>query len=111
VAAFLGTTVFVLDSFGALSRFPWFIPVAYFFLAIAHSGVRVGRKTYLLDMASGERRTDYVAVSNSVIGAVLLLGGALGLLAPMLGSSGMILLLSALGFLGALGGRTLPEAQ
>jgi MFS family permease len=111
VAASLGTTVFLLDLFGTLSLFPWFIPLAYFFLSIAHGGVRVGRKTYLLDMASGERRTDYVAVSNSVIGAVLLLGGALGLLAPLIGSGGMILLLSTLGFLGAMGGRSLPETQ
>ena len=48
-------------------RVGWAAPVAYFFLAIAHSGVRIGRQTYILDMASGIRRTDYVAVSNSVI--------------------------------------------
>jgi len=52
-----------------------------------------------------------VAVSNSVIGAVLLLGGSLGLLAPLIGSGGMILLLSTLGYFGAMGGRKLPETQ
>jgi len=111
VAAGLGTVVFLLDLVGMLSRFPWMAPAAFFVLAIAHSGIRIGRKTYLLDMASGIRRTDYVAVSNSVIGLVLLLGGAIGLLAPIVGSGGMLLILSAFGFAGAWGGRKLPEAQ
>jgi len=110
IAASLGTMVFLLNLAGILSRFSWMAPAAFFFLAIAHSGIRIGRKTYLLDMASGIRRTDYVAVSNSVIGLVLLLGGAIGLLAPVLGSGGMLLLLSAFGFAGAWGGRKLPEA-
>jgi len=111
IAASLGMVVFLLDLMGIVSRFPWIAPVAFFFLAIAHSGIRIGRKTYLLDMASGVRRTDYVAVSNSVIGLVLLLGGAIGLLAPVVGSGGMLLLLSFLGFAGAWGGRKLPEIQ
>ncbi len=53
----------------------WFYPVAFFGLSIAHAGVRLGRKTYLVDLAEGNRRTDYVAVSNTVIGALLLVSG------------------------------------
>ena len=111
IAASLGMVVFMLDLTGILSRFSWIAPVGFFFLAIAHGGIRIGRQTYLLDMAGGARRTDYVAVSNSVIGLVLLLGGAIGLLAPVVGSGGMLLLLSFLGFAGAWGGRRLPETQ
>jgi len=109
MAASLGTVVFLMDLVGYLDRFTWITPVAFFLLAIAHSGIRVGRKTYLLDMASGARRTDYVAVSNSVMGLVLLLGGAIGLLTPLIGSGGVLLILSMFGFAGALGGRRLPE--
>ena len=109
MAATLGMAVFLLDSFGVLHRAPWVAPAAFFFLAIAHSGIRVGRKTYLLDMASGVRRTDYVAVSNSVIGAVLLLAGTVGFLAPIVGSGGVLLILSGFGFAGAWWGRRLPE--
>jgi hypothetical protein len=111
MASTLGVTVFLLDIFGLVQRFPWIVPTAFFCLAIAHSGIRVGRKTYLLDMASGIKRTDFVAVSNSVIGVVLLLGGALGLLAPLMGPAGILLLFSALGFAGAWGARKLPETQ
>ncbi|MGD2124263.1 MAG: MFS transporter, partial [Gemmatimonadota bacterium] len=111
MAASLGLMVFLLDMLGLLSRYPWIAPLAFFCLSIAHSGVRVGRKTYLLDMAGGNRRTDYVAVSNSVIGAVLLLGSAVGFLVPLIGPSGVLLVLSLMGFAGALWGTALPEAQ
>jgi hypothetical protein len=111
MASALGVLVFAADRAGILERYAWVAPLAFFLLAIAHSGVRIGRKTYILDLASGSRRTDYVAVGNSVIGVVLLAGGFMGLLAPILGPSGVLLLLSLLGFLGALGGRGLPEVQ
>lgn len=55
--------------------------------------------------------TDYVAVSNSVIGLVLLLGGTVGFLAPAIGSGGVLLVLSVFGFMGAWGGRGLPETE
>jgi len=110
-ASSLGFLIFLLDTTGLMARVGWAAPVAYFFLAIAHSGIRIGRQTYILDMASGTRRTDYVAVSNSVIGVVLLLSGALGFLAPLVGAGGMLLILSLMGFAGAWGGRTLQEAH
>ena len=111
-ASTLGFLVFLLDASGfIIGRFGWVAPLAYFFLAITHSGVRIGRQTYILDMASGIRRTDYVAVGNSVIGAALLLSIALGFLAPLVGAGGMLLILSLMGFAGAWGGRSLPETQ
>ena len=110
-ASTLGALVFVLDAVGLVDRMGWLAPVAFFLLAIAHSGVRIGRKTYILDMAGGNRRTDYVAVSNTVMGGVLFLSSALGLLAPLLGPAGMLLVLSLMGFAGAWGGRRLPEAE
>jgi hypothetical protein len=111
LASTLGLVVFLMDLTGVLAMAPWITPFAFFLLTIAHSGVRVGRKTYLLDMGSGARRIDYVAVSNSVIGLVLLLGGILGLLTSVVGSGGMLLVLSLFGFLGAWWGRCLPETQ
>jgi len=49
-----------------------FYLILFFTLLVVHEGVRQGRKTYLVDMAEGNKRTDYVAVSNSLIGVVLL---------------------------------------
>jgi MFS family permease len=111
VASSLGLGVFLLDEAGLVSRFTWIAPLGFFLLAVAHSGVRIARKTYILDMASGVRRTDYVSVSNTVIGGVLLASGALGFLAPVVGPGGMLLLLSLMGFAGVVGGIGLQETQ
>jgi MFS family permease len=89
----------------------WFLPAAYFLLSVAHAGVRVGRKTFVVDMASGNRRTDYVAIGNSVIGVLLLLFGSIGALASWIGNAGVIALLATLGIAGAALGSTLPDVS
>lgn len=111
-ASGLGVAMFALDVSGLLrSGFGWIAPVAFFGLSIAHSGVRIGRKTYILDLAGGLKRTDYVAVSNTVIGAVLLVSGLLGALSSLIQASGMLMLLSMIGFAGVILGVRLPEAE
>jgi MFS family permease len=87
----------------------WLYPSVFFVLMIAHSGVRLGRKTYVVDLADGNRRTDYVAVSNSVIGVVLLLLGGMGAVAQVFSVPLVILVLSVLGLGGAVMSWSLPE--
>ncbi len=87
----------------------WFFPLVFFVLMVAHSGVRLGRKTYVVDLADGNRRTDYVAVSNSVIGVVLLLLGGMGALAQVFSVPLVILVLSVFGLGGAVMSWSLPE--
>lgn len=117
VAAALLTSGIGLVTFGVDRLLPelagtaWFLPLAYFTLSIAHSGVRVGRKTYIVDLATGNKRTDYVSISNTVIGVLLLLVGSVGALAPLIGNAGVIALLAMMGLAGALLGTTLPETQ
>lgn len=79
----------------------WFYPLAFFVLGVSHAGVRLGRKTYLVDMAGGNKRTDYVAVSNTAIGVLLLLSGLLGALAALVSVQLTIALLGLAGLLGA----------
>ncbi|MCC5839777.1 MAG: MFS transporter [Opitutales bacterium] len=78
-----------------------FYPAAFFLLGLAHAGVRLGRKTYLVDMAEGNQRTDYVAVSNTVIGALLLAVGVMGALTAVLSVEAALVLLALAGFSGA----------
>jgi len=116
VAALVTSTVGILTllvdlSLPGLSGSDWFLPCAYFVLSVAHSGVRVGRKTYVVNLASGNQRTDYVSVSNSVIGVMLLLVGSVGALAPIIGNAGVIGLLALMGLAGALLGTQLPEVD
>ena len=75
----------------------WTVVGAYFVLSIAHAGVRIGRKTYLVDMAGGNKRTDYVAVSNTAIGIALLAVGGLS------GAASLVSLETALALLGIMG--------
>ena len=79
---------------------PQMAVVAAFVLAVGHAGVRVGRKTYLLDMAGGVKRTDYVAVSNTVIGLLLL---AMGGVSAWLAQLSPVIALATLGLTGLAG--------
>lgn len=90
---------------------PLFLPAAYFVLSLAHSGVRVGRKTYVVNLGSGNRRTDYVSVSNTVIGLLLLIAGSVGALTPLITTTGVIAVLAGMGFVGAILCATLPDVE
>lgn len=89
----------------------WLLPLLYFILSIAHQGVRLGRKTYIINMAKGNQRTDYVSVSNTLIGGILLLTGFISMLAPWIGVNGIILILSVMGFMGSWMALQLPEVE
>lgn len=75
--------------------------VIFLLLNVMHGGVRLGRKVYLVDMASVDNRAAYVAVSNTVIGIMMLLGGLLGLIGDWLGADVTLLLLGVLSVLAA----------
>lgn len=89
----------------------WFYPVAFFVLSIAHAGVRLGRQTYLVDMAGGNKRTDYTAVSNTVIGILLLATGALSALASLISPTAVIVMLGGMGAMGTLCALNLKEVE
>ncbi|MCH8500895.1 MAG: MFS transporter permease [Aliidiomarina sp.] len=80
-----------------------------FLAAVAHHGARVGRKTYLVDMATQENRAQYTAVSNTVIGALLLLGMLLGILDELFGTAMVLVLLIAVGIIAGVRALTLPN--
>lgn len=84
---------------------------AYFLVALVHTGVRVARKTYVVDIAEGDLRTTYVAVSNTAMGIILLVVGALSAaIAGATSAIGALLFLAAMGIVGVLLGLRLPEA-
>lgn len=67
--------VVVSDALG-LSAVPGVVPLLLFGLMIAYQGVRQGRSTHLVDMAGPDDRAGYTALSNTVVGVVLLVAGA-----------------------------------
>lgn len=86
-------------------------PATHLLLALMHTGSRVGRKTYLVDLARGDDRTDRVAVSNAAMGVVLLAVGGATSIASIVGPEVALALLAVLGFVGTFVGRTLPEVS
>lgn len=89
----------------------WLYPVVYLVLVLVHTAVRVARKTYVVDMAEGDRRTAYVAVANTAMGALLLvIGGLSGALAT-LGAEVALGFLALLGVVGVFVSRGLPEVS
>ena len=83
----------------------------YFLITLLHTGVRTGRKTYLVDMASGDTRTVYTAVSNTVMGVILLVVGAVSAAIAGVSVEGALLFLAALGAVGVAAGLRLPEVS
>ncbi|MCB2100181.1 MAG: MFS transporter [Rhodobacterales bacterium] len=84
---------------------------ALFILGIAHAGVRIGRKTHVVDLAGGDRKAEYVALSNTLIGVLLLLTGALTGALLAWGLEAGLALLSVLALLGAAMALTMRHVQ
>ncbi|NMM45939.1 MFS transporter [Rhodospirillaceae bacterium KN72] len=82
-----------------------------FLLGICHAGVRIGRKTHIVDLAGKDKKAEYVALSNSIIGVLLLAVGAVSGLTMMAGISVGIAVLSVLALLGAGTALTLRDVQ
>ncbi len=62
---------------GSESAVPtWAWAVLYFAFSVGYVGVRVGRKTYVVDLAKGGERTQFVASSNTLVSLGLLAAGA-----------------------------------
>ncbi len=82
LAAVLVAGFLVALGVGALDELLWTYVLAHFLLQVVHAGARVGRSTYVVDVAEGDRRTAWVAASNSAMGVLLLVvGGAVGAVA------------------------------
>ncbi|GAA0639689.1 MFS transporter [Halomonas beimenensis] len=116
--AALGTTVGCL--LGALfawwpaawTQTVWPYALVYALLVIVHAGVRLGRKTYIVDLAGQDDRALYVALSNTLTGVLMLaVGGLVGALAQWLGAPALLLVLAATALAAAASARRLPEVE
>ena len=87
----------------------WLYAGLFLTLSVFHGGVRLGRKVYLVDMATADTRAIYVALSNTLIGIAMLAGGAIGVLADVISIQAVILVLALLSLLAAMWAWRLPE--
>ncbi|TVR54714.1 MAG: MFS transporter [Puniceicoccaceae bacterium] len=109
--ALLGAVVAGMALREALPGAAGFFFLNFFLLGVIHGGARVGRKTYLVDYASGDRRTTLVAVANTFIGVVLLVMGGLTALLSLGGAPVAIAALAVASAAGGLLAVGLKEVQ
>ena len=89
----------------------WVLPLLLFGLMIAYQGVRLGRSTHLIDMAPEDQRPPYTALSNTIIGLLLLLGGLFSLLADQAGPGAPLIAMAAMCVLAVPAALSLKEVQ
>ncbi|MFK7909046.1 MAG: MFS transporter [Akkermansiaceae bacterium] len=113
--AFIGViAICIANWLPELSRQFWLWPVIFFLFNLSYTGVRMGRKVWVVDAVDGDKRTDYVSASNTLIALMII---AMGLIASPLQSVSPLIPLgvySVLCFVGtiiALGLKPEKEAQ
>lgn len=82
--------------FDGSSALPAAMAVVLFILMIGYQGVRLGRSTHIIDMATEETRAAYTALSNTAVGLLLVAGGGFGLLAQYVGEEAVLLCFAAM---------------
>ena len=111
IAAVILLAVVAVDHWAPDGLLAWVAPVAFFAVTLVHTGIRVARKTYVVDMAEGDRRTEYVAGANTLMGVALLAVGAVSAGVAALGADAALVFLAVLGLAGTVGAHRLREVS
>ncbi len=115
-AAGASTALFAVAGVGALidDRFlssRWTTTSLLFLVVLAYQGVRIGRATHLVDMTGSEQRSIYTAVSNTIVGVVILATGAFGALGELIGLGWLFIAFAGCSALAIATGWGLDEVQ
>ena len=89
----------------------WVVTGLLFIAQIGYEGVRTARKIHLVDMADEDKRAVYTALSNTLIGFVLIAGGVLGVIAQAAGLWAALAVSSVLCIAGVIAAFGLDEVQ
>lgn len=98
------STVFLVFAVGGVGlgwyEYVWFLPIVLFGVMVSYQGVRIARSIHLVNLANEETRAAYTAISNTIIGVVLLGTGVFGWLAVLISPLFVVGALATLSFLG-----------
>jgi MFS family permease len=111
LAILTGVFALLIGMLPGLAPPPLLFAFIFLVIGIAQAGVRLGRKTYLVDGAPGDQRPLYVALSNTLIGVVTLFAGVFGLIADLISVEALLLVFIILATLGVLVAWQMPEAE
>ena len=109
---FLGGIFLFLGAYAAVTNWYetfWFLPLLIFVFMVTYQGVRISRTIHLVNLADETTRAAYTAISNSIIGVVLLGTGIFGLIAQITSLTAVVLLLAVMSTLGGFFGLLLKD--
>lgn len=89
----------------------WLYALVFVLLGVAEAGVRLGRKTYLVDGAPKDEKALYAAFANSAVGVIALAALFFGVLVDATNALAGVGAAGLLALLAALYSRTLPAAS
>ena len=89
----------------------WVAAGMLFLVMLSYQGVRLGRSTHLVDMADQDQRAVYTAVSNTVVGVVIVATGAFGALSDLIGLAGVLIVFGVFSLLALATATMLEEVQ
>jgi hypothetical protein len=87
----------------------WFLPLVIFGVMVSYQGVRIARSIHLVNLADEATRAAYTAISNTIIGVVLLGTGIFGWVAVVTSPLLVVGLLAMLSFGGGGAALTLQR--
>lgn len=87
------------------------LPLLLFVLTVAYQGVRLGRSVHIIDMADLDNRATYTALSNSIVGVILLAGGIFGFIARWFGLGAVLAIFALMAALAIPTAAQLREVQ
>ena len=106
-----GVAAFLALAMPSVLEHASFLPALLFVLMIAHQGVRLGRSVHVVDMADRDSRATYTALSNSVVGLILLAGGVFGVIADWLGIGAVLAIFTSMAALALYAATGLDDVQ
>lgn len=111
VGAIAGAGMIAVPLLSPVLTSAWSLAPFFALLGIAEAGVRLGRKTYLVDGAPTTERPLYTAFSNTVIGVLAFSGFAFGIMADLLSPAAAIATIAVLAIGGTIAAAALPPAE
>ena len=111
VVAMIALTATVLLAEYQLIKHSIVLPAVLFVLMIAYHGVRLGRSTHLVDMANADNRAAYTALSNTIIGLILLTGVGFSAIAQAFGNVAVLAVMAVMCVFSGLLALGLKEVQ
>lgn len=107
----LSLTLTVMASQADWLNVPWLLPFLLFSLMIAYGGVRLGRSVHLVDIADQDKRAVYTALSNTIIGIILLLTSLFSIVASIYGEAVVLAMFALMSFASMSSAYLMREAQ